>query len=235
MELCGPGVERDPDLRSEGEQFIDRTLLRRAHVGRRNHADAAATRNDLPGRIAEVVHAGPDHEGADEIDRVGRGQLRFQLGADVRLALSVHQEIALAERRSRQGRQRQRITERRQALDPGQDPRWNDDLSSGPIIRVRHDSPEDRSQHGGLAVGRLVACQLPSDLPHRVPGESLRPLGGIKSDVLPQIRVQRLEQPLQRWRDQMIARSRSEPIRISHAGTLLRDAESTFDMCLRRP
>ncbi|MGI8414497.1 MAG: hypothetical protein ACR2QA_18820 [Solirubrobacteraceae bacterium] len=47
--------------------------------------------------------------------------------------------------------------------------------------------------------------------------ESLRPLGGIQPDVVPQIRVERLEPLLKRARDQMISRPRLKPIRVAHS------------------
>ena len=55
-----------------------------------------------------------------------------------------------------------------------------------------------------------------------MPSEPLRPLGGVERHVLEQIRVKRRQQPLECPRDQVISRTRSEPIRIGHGGTLLR-------------
>ena len=77
-----------------------------------------AARLTLRKRLAEVAHARPDHERADQVDRVRGRQLGAQLGADVRLALRVDQQVALAERRRRQRRQRHDVTERRPALIP---------------------------------------------------------------------------------------------------------------------
>lgn len=49
------------------------------------------------------------------------------------------------------------------------------------------------------AVSSLANC--PGDLPHRVPSEPLRPLGGIERHVLEQIGVKRRQQPLECPRD----------------------------------
>ena len=67
-------------------------------------------------RVAKVAHARPDHERADEVDRVGGRELSPQLGADVRLPLSVDEQITLAERCCRERRQRQR--HRQAAIGP---------------------------------------------------------------------------------------------------------------------
>ena len=79
MELCCPRVECDPDLGPDNEQFVDGTLFGRAHIRRRDDANAAAARNDTRKRFAEMSHAGPDHERADQINRVRARQLGTQL------------------------------------------------------------------------------------------------------------------------------------------------------------
>ena len=58
-------------------------------------------RDDLRQRLTQVADARPDHEGADQIDRVRGRELGAELGADVRLALRVDEQVALAERRRR--------------------------------------------------------------------------------------------------------------------------------------
>jgi hypothetical protein len=75
VELRGACVEGNADLRAEGEQLVDSALLRRTHIGRRDHADAATSLDHLGQRIAEVAYSSPDHERANEIDRVCRRQL----------------------------------------------------------------------------------------------------------------------------------------------------------------
>ena len=171
VELRGSRVERDPDLRAEREQLVDGALLGRPHVRRRDDPDPAAALDHLRERIAEVTDSGPDHERADEIDRIGGRQLGLQLRADVRLTLGVDQQIALAERRRRQRRQTARLTERRPALDPGQDPRRHHHLSLRPVVLIGGDALENRIQHGDLTIGRVISRQLPGDLAHRVPRE----------------------------------------------------------------
>lgn len=99
MQLGGTRVQRDPDLRTQGDERVDGALLRGAHVRRGDNPDPAASGNDRPKRVTEVANPRPDDEGADEIDAVGACQLSAQLRPDVRLALSVNEQIALAERR----------------------------------------------------------------------------------------------------------------------------------------
>jgi hypothetical protein len=75
-----------------------------------------------------LADPGPDHEGADQIDRVGAGDLAAQLGADVGLALGVDQQVALRQRGRRQRWQRGDRAERGALADPLQDPRREHNL-----------------------------------------------------------------------------------------------------------
>jgi len=86
VKLCRPGIEGDADLRSKMEESVDRTLLGRAHVRRRDNPDLAAPADDALQRLTEVTDTGPDHERANQVDRHEFG---LQLGVDVRLAFGV--------------------------------------------------------------------------------------------------------------------------------------------------
>ena len=52
----------------------------------------------------------------------------------------------------------------------------------------------------------------------------------VERHFLEQIRVKRRQQPLECPRDQVISRTRSEPIRIGHGGTLLRQIQRSPDL-----
>ena len=54
VQLRHPSVERDADLRAERDELVDGALLRRAHVGRRDDADAAAASHDAGERVAQA-------------------------------------------------------------------------------------------------------------------------------------------------------------------------------------
>src|SRR3954470_21199174 len=112
MQLGGPCIERDANLSAEAYELVDCTLLCRAHVRGCDHADAPASRIDVRERLAEMAHARPDHEGADEIHGVGRREFRTQLGADVGLPLAIDEQIALTERRGRRRGKRYDVSHR---------------------------------------------------------------------------------------------------------------------------
>jgi hypothetical protein len=89
VELGRASVERDAELRTERNELIDGPFLCRAHVGRCDDTDASSARLDPSQRLPEVPNARPDHEGTDQIDRVGGGQLGAQFRADIGLPLGV--------------------------------------------------------------------------------------------------------------------------------------------------
>jgi hypothetical protein len=104
VQLGGARVERHPHLGAQLDQLVHRPFLGRAHVGGGDDAQSAAALDEVGEGLAQLAHAGPDHEGAEQIDRVGGGDLATQLGADVGLALGVDQQVALGEgRRWRRG------------------------------------------------------------------------------------------------------------------------------------
>ncbi len=103
VEFGRPRVEGHPDFRAEREQLIYCTLLGRAHIGGGDHPDLATALHHVLQRVPKVPDPGPDDESTNEIHPVSGCELCLQLRSNVRLALCVDQEIALAEW-SRRGR-----------------------------------------------------------------------------------------------------------------------------------
>jgi hypothetical protein len=124
VQLGRPRIERNPHFGAKRHQFVDSPLLRHTHVRRRNHPDSSTAANNVPNSVTEMANARPDHERAQQIDRVSAHEFGPQLGADVRLPDSVDEQITLAEGRCRQRRQRNDVTKRRSAPDPVKDPSW---------------------------------------------------------------------------------------------------------------
>ena len=225
MQLRRSSIQSNPNLGTKTEQLVDRSLLGRAHIGGRNHTDPAASANDLVQGLAEMADAGPDHEGADEIDGVRGRQFRLQFGANVWLPFGIDQEVALAERCRRQRRKVDRATKGGTRLDPGQDPRRHEHLSLDPAVLIRHDPAEDLVDAGSLGIGALVAGKLPCDLGHRVASEPVRPLGRVERHVVTELDVELSQPPLKRSCNQMISRPRLQPISVRHSATLPRTGD----------
>ena len=104
VQLRRARVKRHAHLGAEPDQLVDRALLGGSHVGGGDHAQPSAAPDELGERVAKMADARPDHESADQVDRVGARELAAQLGADVRLALCVDQQVALGQRGCRQRR-----------------------------------------------------------------------------------------------------------------------------------
>jgi hypothetical protein len=129
----GPRVERHTDPRAKGDQLVDSALLSRAHVRRSDDPDSTAAADDTRQRVAKMSDTRPDHKRTDQVDRLGTRELGSQLRADVRLSLSVDQQIALAQRSCRCDGKGERIAERGSGLDAEQDLRWDLQLR---ILRI---------------------------------------------------------------------------------------------------
>ena len=123
VELGRARVERDANVGAQRDELVDRALLRRAHVRRRDHADSAAAR--LTPASASRRWRTPD--------QITNAQIRSTESAVASSARSSEPTFgwpsALTSRSlwlngvGRQRRQRKRIAERRARLDALQHPR----------------------------------------------------------------------------------------------------------------
>ncbi len=86
-------------------------------------------------------------------------------------------------------------------------------------------------------VGRAADAvgELTSNRSHRVLSQALWTLDRIQRQVLPKLRVKRLEQTRERAGDQVISWPRPKPIRLAHGRTVPPSPAPRFDTGLRRP